>query len=632
MNKRQYQIIEKLNEKGQWITGKELALMLNVSDRTIRNDIEAINNEYPGLILSNVRNGYCVKKDLLIKSNLIAKNGIPQTAQERCKFIIIELLFKKNRLNLIDLQDEIFVSEFTLKHDLKTVVKTLENYDDLKLVKDGNYISLIGSEASKRSLYRQMLASETQGDFVNINKIAELFPNINLIRVKDELENIMQEYDYSIRKESYPMLIIHVGVAIERMVNANYIDIKRKHEIKETIEYHISAAFFKKISSFLRIEINDNEVELFASLLLGRRAKEFISSEAYSKMAEEITVMIIEGINKQYDIDFSNDSFFQNGLNIHIQNLLERIANGIAVSNVYLNEIKKNYPLVFEMSIFIGRIIEEMVDIKIQEDELGYLAIHIGAAYDRLNTKRYYHAILIQPNGRMLSSICYKKISDKFSDRLTIDEVTDYYEDNMLERMNLDLILTTVHLTSNLRIPVVNISMFVNSNDEYKISKAINELDSRRNRDLFYACVKELVSDECYFYNLECDDYQEVINVMCDKLYATKRVKSNFKQSTFEREKIAHTSFNYGFAIPHPLDYATLKSTIGIAILKKPIKWGDYMVKFVLLLAIKDDEKNLLKVFFDWFGDISDNAMLMANITEARSAEQFIQLIKGKDA
>ena len=80
MNSRQYKIIEKLNEKGQWITGKELALMLNVSDRTIRNDIEVINKEYPGLIFSNVRNGYCVKKDILMQANIIRKNDIPQTA------------------------------------------------------------------------------------------------------------------------------------------------------------------------------------------------------------------------------------------------------------------------------------------------------------------------------------------------------------------------------------------------------------------------------------------------------------------------------------------------------------------------------------------------------------------------
>ncbi|MCI5774045.1 MAG: BglG family transcription antiterminator [Erysipelotrichaceae bacterium] len=632
MNKRQYKIIEKLNEKGQWITGKELAMILNVSDRTIRNDIEAINKEYPGLIISHVRNGYCVKKEILVKTNIIMKSDIPQTAQERYKYIVIELLFKKNRINLLDLQDEIFVSEFTLKHDLKAISKTIEGYDNLQLIKDGNYISLVGSEGDKRRLYRQMLASETQGDFANINKIDELFPNLNLIRVKDELEKILHEYDYSVRKESYPMLMIHVGVAIERMMNANYIDVKRKVEIQQTLEYHIANAFFSRLASFLRIEINENEVALFAGLLMGRRAREFITSEIYVKQAEELTNLIIEGIISQYDIDFSSDTFFQNGLNIHIQNLLERMANGVDVSNVYLNDIKKNYPLVFEMSVFIGRIIEEKMNIAIQEDEFGYLAIHIGAAYDRLNTKQYYHAILIQPNGRMLSNICYKKINDKFGDRLIIDEVTDYYEDNLVERLSLDLILTTVHLSSNLNIPIVNISMFANSNDEYKISKAINELDSRRNRDLFYRSVRDLVSDECYFYNLECDDYREVINIMCDRLYEQKRVTSEFKASTFEREKIAYTSFNYGFAIPHPLDYATIKSTIGIAILKKPIKWGNYMVKFVLLLAFKSDEKNLLKIFFDWFGDISDNALLMANITEAKTTEQFIDLIKGKDS
>ena len=631
MNSRQYKIIEKLNEKGQWITGKELALMLNVSDRTIRNDIETINKEYPGLIFSNVRSGYCVKKDILMQANIIRKNDIPQTAQDRCKYIIVELLFKKNRINILNLQDEIFVSEFTLKHDLKALDKMVSKYNSLKLVKNGNYISLDGKEEDKRLLYRQMLASETQGNFVDINKIDELFPDINLIRVKDELEKIMNEHDFSIRKESFPMLIIHVGVAIKRMMNANYIDIKRKEAIRQTLEYKIADEFFNRISTFVQIEVNENEVELFAGLLLGRRAKEFVDTDVYAAQAEELTDMIIEGILKQYDIDFTEDSFFQNGLNIHIQNLLERIMNGTTVSNVYLKEIKKSYPLIFEMSIFVGRIIENKLNVQIQEDELGYLAIHIGAAYDRLNTKRYYHAILIHPNGKTLTDICYKKISERFNDRLVIDEVTDYFEERLIERLNPDLIITTVHMTTTLDIPIINISMFANNNDEFKISKAIKELDTRRNRALFYKSVKELISDECYFYNLECDTYEDVINVMCDKLYSVKRVEKDFKKYTFEREKMAYTSFNYGFAIPHPLDYATIKSTIGIAILKKPIKWGDYLVKYVILLAIRDDEKNLLKVFFDWFGDVSDNALFMANIKEARNAEQFINLIMGKD-
>ena len=39
LKKRQNNIIDILNDKDQWLTGKALAQMLNVSDRTIRSDI-----------------------------------------------------------------------------------------------------------------------------------------------------------------------------------------------------------------------------------------------------------------------------------------------------------------------------------------------------------------------------------------------------------------------------------------------------------------------------------------------------------------------------------------------------------------------------------------------------------------
>lgn len=43
LKKRQNNIIDILNDKADWITGNTLAQMLNVSDRTIRSDIESIN-------------------------------------------------------------------------------------------------------------------------------------------------------------------------------------------------------------------------------------------------------------------------------------------------------------------------------------------------------------------------------------------------------------------------------------------------------------------------------------------------------------------------------------------------------------------------------------------------------------
>lgn len=150
MSTRQKKIIEILKEKNDWITGKELSTMLGVSDRTIRNDIDQLVKTYKGIIESSVRYGYRIKLEVFAESNIEIKETIPQSSEERCKYIIKKLLFDKPRLNIYDLQYDIYVSEFTLKNDFKRLVKMLEKFDGIELVKEGNYLSLKGSEESKR--------------------------------------------------------------------------------------------------------------------------------------------------------------------------------------------------------------------------------------------------------------------------------------------------------------------------------------------------------------------------------------------------------------------------------------------------------------------------------------------------
>ena len=86
-----------------------------------------------------------------------------------------------------------------------------EKYEGVELVRTDSHIFLRGSEECKRSVYKDLLANETKGNFININKIDELFPNFDLIRVKNVLEEILGKYSYRVREETFPMLMIHVG-------------------------------------------------------------------------------------------------------------------------------------------------------------------------------------------------------------------------------------------------------------------------------------------------------------------------------------------------------------------------------------------------------------------------------------
>ena len=58
-NKRQEQLLALLAERRDYMTSRQLAEILQVSDRTIRSDVEAINRRSsPPPIESNVRQGY----------------------------------------------------------------------------------------------------------------------------------------------------------------------------------------------------------------------------------------------------------------------------------------------------------------------------------------------------------------------------------------------------------------------------------------------------------------------------------------------------------------------------------------------------------------------------------------------
>ena len=232
--------------------------------------------------------GYRINEDVSEESDLEQREHIPQTSEERCKYIIEKLLLNKRKLNIFDLQYDIYVSEFTIKNDMKKISEMLEKYDGVELVKTGSHIYLKGSEESKRFVYKDLLANETKGNFINLNKIDELFPNFDLIKVKNILEEILEKYGYRVREETFPMLMIHVGVSIQRMMNYNYVETNRyRCEIRDTLEYKIAMEFFTRVTATLSFELNENEVVLFANLLIGRQRSTLFEKEDYLVQADQ---------------------------------------------------------------------------------------------------------------------------------------------------------------------------------------------------------------------------------------------------------------------------------------------------------------------------------------------------------
>lgn len=629
LTKRQHMIMTIMHNQKDWIVGKDLAKLLNVSDRTIRNDIAAINEFYADtMIESNIRKGYRILGEKRTRCAEETQKQIPDTGEER-RWMILKKLVEQSQVNWYRLAEQMCISEFSLENDINKIRKLLENYQGLKLIRQSNILQLFGGEREKRHLYEELISFRMSGNLWNLNQIAGNFTRFDLLSVKGVLKDIFRAFYYQMNEVQIPSLLIHVGVILERNLTCHFLrEEECQREEKGAEEYEISRCFFEKISGKLSFEIREAEICDFAVYLKHGKRKGYCEEEQLRGLAEDLVQHIIVEIRDHFDIDFSEDREFRLGLEVHTVSLLKRHYAHVEIDNACLEEVKRKYPLIFEMGVWVCKIMEEHLNIIISENEISFIALHIGSAYERANLRRKYRCLLICPHNQMVKDLCIQKIVNRFQDRMKIVDCMSYFEESLIREKNPDLILTTQPVAHTLDIETTEVSMFFAYKDEAAVFQSLNRLDQIRYKNSFQFFILNLIREEFFTVNMDVDQPEKIIVDMCDKLYTRGYVKEEFKEGVLKRERLSPTSFFHGFAIPHNMsNQATIHSAISTAILKHPVKWGSYEVRFVLLLAITEENRNFLKIFFDWLDDIVSNPEKFARLLEVQDYQSFVNTL-----
>lgn len=629
LTKRQNMIMTIMNNQKDWIVGKDLAKLLNVSDRTIRNDIAAINEFYADtMIESNIRKGYRIQGEKVKRFIEETKKEIPETGEER-RWLILKTLVEHNQVNIYQLADQMCISEFSLENDMNKIRKLLDNYQGLKVIRQSNMLQLSGGEREKRHLYEELISYKISGNLWNLNKVAENFMRFDLLKVKELLKDIFEEFHYQMNEVRIPTLLIHVGVILERNFACHFLKEDEEQQGKYgREEYEISRHFFEKIGARLSLQVREAEICDFAIYLEHGKRKGYCEEEQLQGLASDLVQHIIVEIREHFDIDFSEDCEFRLGLEVHTVSLLKRHYANVEIDHTCLEEVKRKYPLIFEMGVWVCKIMEEHLNIIISENEISFIALHLGSAYERANLRRKYRCLLICPHNQTVKDLCIQKIVNRFQDRMEIVGCMSYFEESLIREKNLDLILTTQPVAHALDIETTEISMFFAHTDEAAVFQTLNRLDQIRYRNNFQFFILNLIREEFFTANMAVEEPEKIISDMCDKLYARGYVKENFKEGVLKRERLSPTSFFHGFAIPHNMSHQeTSHSAISTAILKQPVQWGSYEVRFVLLLAITEENRNFLKIFFDWLDDIVSNPEKFARLLEVQDYQSFVNTL-----
>ena len=637
MKKNLSDLLKYLNQSHKIRTSAEIANALQISTRSVKNYVDELNALYNKKIIISSRNGYEINK--LFSMSFIIDNDeeiIPQTTEERSFYIIKQFILKHNsHINLFDLCDDLCVSYSTIKSLIAKMNKTYQSYN-IKFICKNDCLQIIGNEKDIRRLINYIIHEESKSAFIDTTRLKESFTNIDIDGLIQIVTETFENHHYYLNDFSATNLILHLVIIIERGIGGNQLD---SGESNFTIENNQENMLFIDLCNQLenKFKIHLNQFEQFEIYMLFKVSANFSLStneELRKIVSDEIislTEYYIKEINSLYMIDLSKDNFTI-PFSLHLKNLIFRAKENRYITNPLTDVIKMNSPIVFDIAIFMALDISERYNISINEDEIAFLAMHVGAEIERQNiNKSKITAILLCPHYHNISVDILNKLLLNFSHQINIaytvrNENELYKIESQMDFPEEKLLLTTVPLNDEHLFTIVNILPFNLESQYDMIQNAILFHKDRYKNYKLKTYFHTFFEKDLFICESKMKNKDEVLTFLCDLLYKKRYVNSKFKEKIYRREKVATTAFGH-IAIPHSMDMDAIKTCVTVVISKKGIQWDSNIVHLVLLLAINKTDKTTFRELYESFIDLFSEEIIMQEVKNCHSFEEFEALI-----
>ncbi|EIU7104323.1 PTS sugar transporter subunit IIA, partial [Listeria monocytogenes] len=326
-----------------------------------------------------------------------------------------------------------------------------------------------------------------------------------------------------------------------------------------------------------------------------------------------------------YLIDLQNEQLFIK-LAIHVQSLYYRSRYKAYTRNLSLLDIKTSYPVTFDIAVYISSLLQEKLTIDFNEDEISFIALHIGSFLESENRDyiRLEIGLLIEDYHDLRTNML-KKLRARFENEATIKliENEDYEE-------NFDIILTTNRDIALEKAGSIFIHPLLTMKDIKKISNRIQTKKKILENHMRGQQIDRYIVRSLYANQIDPSELTpaKIREQMISKMEKQTFVTPEFKEKVEKREQMAPTSFPSGIAIPHSIKNDALQSGVSIMTLQEPIYWNDVKIKIIALVAISKKDATEFNDFFEKFVEIVSEPINTKRLSMAESFEAFIQKLK----
>lgn len=617
------------------VSGPDLSEQLGITVRTLRNDlkeckdelyehgIEIVSKHAIGyrLIINDEEKYYDYLENML-KEDSQNQMLIPIYPEDRVHYLIRMFLTEEDYVKMEDICERIFVSRSTLSNDLKEVREKLK-YFHLDLETKPFYgLKIVGSEFHKRSCISQYFFHGTKNDDAYLSQI-------NATEQQEEITTLLYETmvneRFKLTDIGFQNLVVHIMIALLRLKeNPKQTPFEYDDNIKETREYEVATNLCLALERKFHVSFPEIEVYYIGMHLSGKKAVQYNYNTLYMNIENESLIQeIMKEVKGKFGMDFTSDLDLYTSLSLHLQPMMNRLKYGMVIQNPLLDQIKKENPVAFEVSILVAQIIEEHTSKSISENEIGYIALHFALAIERYHKHGpKKNIIIICASGMGSSQILLYKIKQKFKENINSIYVTELYELSNIDQSAYDFILSTVPIPFKTDIPSIHVQYFLDDQDLISLSDAFLS----QSEELSF--VDQYFQQDLLFNDLKGKNKEELIHEMCERIAKVKNVPKNFEEEVLKREKFSVTEFGNAIAMPHPMEPMTEETFVAVGILKKALRWKNQNVKYIFLLSIQKDSQEALGLLHETLSSLVFDKKAMQELEKDTSLMNLKAILK----
>ncbi len=616
MNNEILEIIRILYENTQRISVRELAGIMGISPSKTKRLIQEAADLLPsdiGSIQSKAGNhqGYMLEiYDPDRFETLLADLRRPENNINERELRISRLIFSflSDRIvKMEDLADECHVSRSQLTNDLKIVRSRLAEYD-LKIESipyKGMQIS--GAESSKRLCTLSEIQRNYSDGFRHFTA-AVVFDQKVADDIVDMLNRELSASHYHASENGFNNIVLYLLISIRRIKEGHMVEDGSDtfHDIyDDKYLYDLADRILLNAGDIAHVQFSRNELLYLTVQLSANRSLPSDGSVFVPSQISDLVNEILEKIKQTYMRDYTNDFDLRINLGLYIVPMLTRLKYRINITNPLLREIKKKYMNEFDYALCGVSVIRKYYEYPIPESEVAYIALYFVLADPGFHTVPQGKDILLVCQTTNISSILLKqKLESDFPSYIANVDLCSVEDMKAYDLSCYDCVFTTLPLTDDIPVPVINVRHFLTDSEWKRIESVIckNQIDF----DSYF-------DPDLFLTNVPGNTAEEIITAMVTHIKKYRDLPDEFLDDILLRESLSATDLGYKTAIPHANGNDNF---VCIGILPRPIQWDTIKVSVVALICTSKNETD---------SDLSFHEALLKFIDDPNAVETLLR-------